>query len=382
MGDAVNNIVITGMGMATALGSSEMGSNAARAGISMIQLLDYEVPNVDDLKQEAETSPIKGHPYHNFTEGKAGLDRLICLGQDGLKELMETSGLKDLSKCGLIVNLSDGFHGAVVELSEAQDKSDNGQAQESNLAKKQETYRQDLIAQLLAGAGCDTQPSFSTIGFGGKPGIVNSLALAQTLLDQGQVEKCIIGAIESCLDPEYLQVCLKLEILKTEHNSSGFIPGEAGAFLLLEKQSQATKTNSHCYAVVDSYHIAQSTSQRFLNDESTIDQVQCLCETLSHCINTSTPENITLVSDFSGEPERAKTWAYTQTRLSNLLKSLEIKQSSYPAIQFGEVGAAFAYIALILACQAYTKGYAPSDNTLIWTLSDNGTSASVMIKKC
>ena len=377
MGEVNNKMVITAMGMATSLGTSEMGSNAARAGIDMIQTLAYELPNKGELKQESPTAPIKGHPYHNFTNGKVKLERLICLGQDGLKELIENAGIKDLSKTALIINLSDDFHAAVVELHKSQKKSSNDQSK-SPLAEKQESYRAELIPKLLDSVACDTQPFFSTIGFGGKPGIVNCLALAQTLLDQGQVDQCIIGAIESCLDPEYLKTCLKLEILKTEHNSSGFIPGEASAFLLLKPQNQA----NNYYAVIDSFHIAQCTSQRFLNDESTIDQAQSLCETISHCLNESSPDNVNLMCDFSGEPERAKTWAYSQTRLSNLFRSHKVANSYYPAINFGEVGASFAFISAILACQSYAKKYAASDSTLIWTLSDNGTSGSLILRNC
>lgn len=373
-------MAITAMGMATSLGSADMGSRAARAGLSLIQELPIAVENHGVLAKAYPNSATKGHPYHNYTNGKTGLDRLLCLGQAAFEDMLESAkGLRDLSKTALIINLSDGFHSTICELLAVENQENPTiDPKQSKLAQQQASCQQELIAQLLSNFP-GASPFFSTIGFGGKPGIVNSLMLAQNLLQQGQVDSCIIGAIESCLEPDYLQDCNQLEILKTDLFSDGFIPGEAAAFLLLENNSSLTQRP--VLATVDSYQLSQCASQRFVQEDSAVDQAQALTDSLSACLTESLPADMVLYCDFSGEKDRAKTWSYSQTRMSQLLQQHPIRKSLYPAINFGEVGAPFAYVATIMACHAFDKGYADSDTAVIWTLSDNGVSGSLVLKK-
>jgi 3-oxoacyl-[acyl-carrier-protein] synthase-1 len=92
-----------------------------------------------------------------------------------------------------------------------------------------------LAKRLLNSCETEIPEDNCRICFGGHAGVATVLRDAVEQMANGVIDRCIVGGIDSCVEPRYLQAAASLRLVRTGVNPVGFLPGEAAAFLLVEK---------------------------------------------------------------------------------------------------------------------------------------------------
>ncbi|MEW6290754.1 MAG: beta-ketoacyl synthase N-terminal-like domain-containing protein [Thermodesulfobacteriota bacterium] len=189
-------------------------------------------------------------------------------------------------------------------------------------------------------------------------------------------EFCLVGGVDSYLDPDTLDWIEDNEQLHVPSNAWGFIPGEAAAFCLLCSQNTAEKYRLPVRAQL----LAISTA---IEENRIKTETVCLGKGLTMSVKNCLQE---LPADFridyticdqNGEAYRADEFGFMLARLSERF----VDPSDYlaPADCWGDVGAASGPLFINSVIAAAEKGYAKGPHTLLWTSSEGGERSAAII---
>ena len=82
--------------------------------------------------------------------------------------------------------------------------------------------------------------------------------------------------------------------------------------------------------------------------------------------------------DFNGEEERALAWGHLQSQMA-MRMIVEHRQTWVPVGGFGDTGAVRGALSCILAARALQRGYAKTDQALVWIFGDQREVGLVVI---
>ncbi len=367
-------IAVTALGMVSALGRDVVTScAAARAGLRrMTELEGLEVmaPGSDDAQ------PVTGHPAAGYTDGFGGLGRLARLGAGALADLAASAWVADWTGTGLILALPSGYY------RRAAARLEPGRAAEieEDLNAQREALEQELADKVVRLARVPIPATRQRLIFGDQAGFVEALWTAVWALEQGKLTRCVVGGIDSYLEPDVLNALFALDILKTPDNPAGLVPGECAAFLLLETAASARARGAPILAQLGG--LARAT-----------ESVDRTAEKPAVGVGLATAAAVTLeqlgagplgprfvIGSLNGDVHRARDWGYAAVRLQGR-KLLAAYEDWHPALSFGDVGAATGPAAACLAARAFARGYAPAPAALVWLAADDGGRGSVYVRR-
>jgi 3-oxoacyl-[acyl-carrier-protein] synthase-1 len=100
------------------------------------------------------------------------------------------------------------------------------------------------------------------------------------------------------------------------------------------------------------------------------------------CVPLTRPESAVefAVSNFNGERYGALEMLLYRARFYRTHR--DYMATAYPAMSFGETGAAGGAIALAVAADAFRQGYAPGEHALLELVSDNGMRVGAYVSRC
>lgn len=214
----------------------------------------------------------------------------------------------------------------------------------------------------------------------GHPACLLALAAAFERLAQGRLEACLVAGVDSWLDPAtlaWLEAEDRLHGAGKLNNAWGFVPGEAGAaLLLLSEAAAATQRASPVAAVLGVGRANESKGART--------QTVCIGDGLTEAIRAALAALPAgkLVSDtycdMNGEPQRADEFGFAALRTRASFMSAADFHA--PADCWGDVGAAGSALHIALACTAATKRYARGALAVTWaSAGDAPERAAVML---
>ncbi len=193
----------------------------------------------------------------------------------------------------------------------------------------------------------------------------------------GRGDFCLIGGVDSYLEPETLEWLDEGEQLHSTANSWGFIPGEAAGFCLLASQRAAER----CRLKVLGWVLAVATAmEQNLIKTDTVCTGQGLSRAVKQVLQAvpSPEERVNqTICDMNGERYRADEFAFTIARTSE--RFVDASDFLSPADCWGDVGAASGPLFLNLVSAAARKGYAKGPRTLLWTSSESGERSAAVI---
>jgi 3-oxoacyl-[acyl-carrier-protein] synthase I len=202
------------------------------------------------------------------------------------------------------------------------------------------------------------------------------LESASRLLIEGECEFCLVGGVDSYIDPDTLDWIEGNEQLHIPSNAWGFIPGEAAAFCLL----CSTNTANQYKLPIKAQLLSTATTQ----EENCIKtETVCIGEGLTSAVSRALkalPDGMKInqiYCDQNGEAYRAAEFGFMLARLSEYF----IDSSDYmaPADCWGDVGAASGPLFVNLVCAVDEKEYDDGQVSLLWTSSEGGErSASIL----
>ncbi len=204
---------------------------------------------------------------------------------------------------------------------------------------------------------------FEEYSFEGHSGVISLIEKAWHQLDNGSIKRAIVGGIESCLFPEWLDKLDEDYRIKSRRNIDGYIPGEISAFIIIEKDSSRRDKNKTVF-LIDGL-TAENSSGRLRKVVSDL-----LVENVEPPI---------VVADLNGESKRMKDWALVKTALGERLGSPAILE--HPADTLGDMGAASGAALTIIAMYYLQNKYPDKQSALILTSSDHKERRAIRLIK-
>jgi 3-oxoacyl-[acyl-carrier-protein] synthase I len=192
---------------------------------------------------------------------------------------------------------------------------------------------------------------------------------------EGDCRFCVVGASDSWLDPETLIELDETRRLKTEEIRDGFIPGEAAAFVVLERADTALQRHHPAYARCSEVSIAQESNTRDVDSVCTGQALaECLYPVTARLRRSSSPLRAVLC-DLNGESYRATEWAYAYARVFRDSANPCPRTLLHPADCIGDVGAATGALLLTFGAWMIKRDPDRWNSSLIWCSSDKGARA-------
>lgn len=346
-----NNIVISGVGMVSAIGNDwEQSCAAHRAGVN--QFLAYEdfYPENEEMDfSEPEPLTAARSPLIGSQMEELRAPRLIV---PALQDLISNSGISREMFDSTIV-LTAVSPGVSAE-------------HEKRLF---EAYRQEILKLSL---NCAAKRKMIKAG---NTGFAEMLIAAKNLLESGQCESCILLAVDSLNSFETLKGLDEMERIKGKKNPSGLIPGESAVAIIVETQAHALARNAVILATVSA--IAGTMEQNTISSDRPSSGLGLSNAIRQACQQAGELKPRWIVCDLNGETYRAYEWGMTQVKANDVLSGLA--SVWHPADCFGDVGAATGGLLIGLVIKAFEKEYAPANDCLIWCSDDEGKRAAMVV---
>lgn len=232
------------------------------------------------------------------------------------------------------------------------------------------------LIENLKGAISGFQPALIEVVTDGRAAGLSALHRASAAIASGRIAGALVGAVDSLVRPATYDRLVAAGVVKGQVNDRGILPGEAAAFLVLEKQP----LNGQRLAMIQSSSIA---------DEPTAgtdkpNQAQGLTTALRALRTSVSMTDLPLfICDLNGDRYRALEWGMALTRVfGNLHEKPDAPTSGefwHPADCIGDTGAASGILNCIWAVESLRKGYALVNQVLVWGASENRLRAAVMV---
>lgn len=196
-------------------------------------------------------------------------------------------------------------------------------------------------------------------------------------IGNGAASLCLVGGVDSYLEPEALEWLDAEDQLHSQTNSWGFIPGEGAGFCLL-----CSERTAHQYSLPVLGEILAAATAKETNLIKT--ESVCLGEGLTDALRkaaTGLPPGSRIdntICDLNGEPYRGNEWGYTLVRVGEHF--VDPTDFMTPADCWGDVGAASGPLFVVLAVVSGLKGYANGSHTLIFTSAETGERSAALIR--
>lgn len=363
---------ITAIGLVSALGTDSSTSlAAARAGLSRAAPLKTVNPLTEDYLLGA---PLIGHTLPGgLAEGFVGAAKARLMGRAALDDLLAKCGDRSWERTGVYLVLSNCF------LLDATQEDGGGELDGEPEAEQPSVEWTKATEQLLPSL-LDQTPVAAAgrkrLYYGGHAGIVRALEQAHQDLMANAVDACVVGAIDSCIEPRVLRAAARAQMLKTSDIPNGFMPGEGAAFFLLQREAEVTGGApvqlTAFAAAVDPRH-----SLMDLPPDGT-----GLATAVEACVARLSAEQRArlglVVADLNGEERRALEWGYCLVRLKSS-HPLSSTRTWLPAASFGETGCASGPLAICVAVRALERGYAGSGQVAVVLSSEDGEKAALCL---
>lgn len=376
-------IALSGLGMVSSLGPDAVcGCAAARAGL--VRTTPVQEHLAFDPSSGAP-EPILAHAVPALTRGFRGFGRLVRLAVPAFAALVQDARLRaaELSDTAVIVVLPSGFHLGVAEALDAlaAERDDDVEPLLSDLPREvaneglRAACRARLVAKMLA--ACEGgAPRHRVLLFEDQAGLGTALLLAIDLLTRGEAARCIVGGVDSYVDPDHLAAAEALDTLKTPSNPVGFMPGEAAAFVLVEPLERAKLAERPVLATIDGIAHRGDAPHQFARNPA---HGCVLADVVAHADGSTEALGRAcglVVGGCNGTEWNALQWGHALPRLSPTLRDAP---HWHPVASFGEAGAATGFLGLSMAARAHAAGHAPGPASTVWALSAGGPVAAIAL---
>jgi 3-oxoacyl-[acyl-carrier-protein] synthase-1 len=195
-------------------------------------------------------------------------------------------------------------------------------------------------------------------------------------LSAGAVDAAVVVAADSLLDGPRLQVLHAQGRLKCDGAPAGLQPGEAGVALLLMRAADPALPPGPRLSLLtlcmDDEPLAFSAGSASTGE--------ALARVLAAAGAHRPGGPAWVLSDHNGEHYRANDWGSAWARLRAQDEAFADCTVWYPALSFGDTGAAGSLLALAMVQQAHLRGYAPAPTALVSAAADGPERGAVLLQ--
>jgi 3-oxoacyl-(acyl-carrier-protein) synthase len=372
-------LAVTGTGLVSSLGLDAPSScAAARAGLRRIVELDA----LHAMDDDEELAPVSGHQVPLIASGFFGFARLVELSVGALRDLQRS--MPDLAEGRLGIVMLVGasvYKDADFKLMRAASGEDpeGVDADEAQFKEFDQRITNALLQTVLKRSGLRAVPALTATLRGTCVGIVSALEKAQEWLRAGACDRCIVGAVDSLVDANVLDVLDRLGLLRTLGRAVGILPGEAASFHALDLPDSAAARRRGCRTIIRAPMLAAGSANPRLIPQP-IERRETLATAISEAIAMVYAGQFagTVLTNLNGDEHRAQAWGATLARL-RASHDLGELATWFPCLSFGDVGAAVGCVSIAMVAQSWARPAPPPPRALVCLLDDVGGRAVIPI---
>ncbi|MCC6559522.1 MAG: hypothetical protein IT372_41930 [Polyangiaceae bacterium] len=364
-------LMISAMGACTCFGDITTAAAADRAGLTRAR----ELPHAPYIDEETEdTALLAGHPISGITDGFEGHGRLCRIGAAALQDLLASAPWVNPRRAALFLVLPQFMEPEEdegdVELDDAEPPPPRYFTTES---------ARSIAEQIASMVGLAVAPDALRSYPEGRRGNARSLQEAIDWLRRGRCDHAIVGACDAELDSYRIARAFAAGRLKTTGNPVGFMPGEAGAFILLERYEAAPGRDRAPEALLVDPCVANEESSYAAEKPATGRGLsQVLISALSGLGAASAGRGDVYI-DLNGEPYRSMDWGSALARAQSAC-AVGSWRRRILAANFGETGAAAPILAVCLAARSFAREYSHGPSAVVLFADDDGARAAIPLR--
>jgi 3-oxoacyl-[acyl-carrier-protein] synthase I len=209
----------------------------------------------------------------------------------------------------------------------------------------------------------------------------SALEMAASAVAAGRVDLCVVGGVDSYVDPDtlaWLEHCDQLHGAGQRNNAWGFLPGEAACFFLVASQRGVNTFKLEPLLELSAVATGQEANRIKTDSVCTGVGLTNVFERVLESAKVNAGLIDDIICDMNGEPYRADEFGFTLARTAHYFA--EPSAFSAPADCWGDVGAASAPLFVLLAAFAGRKRYAKGPATLLWASSEGGRRGAAVVR--
>jgi len=381
--ESAEAVCITGMGMVTSLGLDVKTScAAARAGIVRSAEIDYfPVRSPDD----GSVSGLVVHAAPMITDGFEGDARLLRLMAAALSDLRRQTpdGPWGQGKTAFYLSLPDPLR-TYTGTALIADEKERGQWEEDARAAAErppdESRPRNLLLKSARLSDWPGEPKLRFVSTSGNTGVAEALSRAMEDMAKGAVDTAVVGGVDSFCGAEMLAWLDSTGRLKTPDLPAGLQPGEGGAFIAIEALRGVRARKGSSLATIQATRLGSETRTLLSGEPPLGEGLTSLLQGVPAGGQTKGGKPW-FITDQNGEPYRAMEWGYAVVRLIRDWPGLHDAVLWYPAISFGDTGAAFGAVAVCMAVRAYERAVSPDARAIVVSSSDSSNRSVVVLQQ-
>ncbi|ATB45714.1 hypothetical protein [Corallococcus macrosporus] len=356
-------VFVEALGMASCLGPAIPACAAFRANL----LRPSPSPDVDVAEPGEEVPrPVTVCALPAATFGFSGVGRLVALACEVLKDVGTRVDLRALGpETGVCLALPDPWERGL----------DLGEP-DASVALRVEALGRRVLDTSLRNLGLEWSGPRRFFG-GGHVAFARALHAAEAALRSGGLRSCVVMGVDCLVEAPTLHALADERRLKTPEQPVGLTPGEAGAALFLTTEALVEPSRGEAQVVLHAVRLGDEPHPRGADRPSDGRALAACAEAVLAAAGVLRARPL-LVSDHNGEEGRAREWGMVLLHLRAMDASLEELQAWYPAIGFGDVGAAMGAVNACVAVRGLQRGYAPSSVSLVFASADDSGRAAIL----
>ncbi len=165
-----------------------------------------------------------------------------------------------------------------------------------------------------------------------------------------------------------LEDVYELGLVRTPESAVGFFPGEAAAWVLLERADAARASEAPAQAWLGNVALEREAFHRLSGD---VPVGAALLRAATSCGKGRTPEETGLVlANLNGDEWRARDLGLALPEMKEAGLPADAPRW-YPPASFGEIGAATGAVSACMAVRGFARGYAGTATALVLLLADD-----------
>lgn len=365
---------ITSLGLTTSIGHDVVTACAAhRTGAMRFAPLK----GVTAYDPEELEAPVIGAPVKGITDGFIQTGRWLAMARASLADLVRYGQLPGPAEDRAF------WSGTALLWALPIIRHERFLWPETEVLELLEGSCGELLAK-LAGVQTRRLPAAQAYACEGEVSLAVALQRLERMAASGQLERAVVIAVDSWLDKLSLGALARGQRLKTPERSSGLIPGESAACVLLETPSSAARRGRAPQAEVLGVRSARAPAQSGPEEArpgSAAGVGRRVAEAIAAVLADAQlrpPFDGDLLIDLNGEAWRAESWGYALVAL-RAWGWLGQTREVLPAKSLGDVGSATAGVCVCLAVRAFARGYAGGGRSVVVSVSDRGDASAILL---
>ena len=234
--------------------------------------------------------------------------------------------------------------------------------------------REHFLVPALAELGVSVPAERMAVVEEGKCGAAWSIDLARQLLERHEAERVVILSVDTYCDPYSIAWLTERNLIKTDEQPMGLIPGEAGAAIVLERADAARSRGSAIHAIVTHAAVDNRQDYEYLQPDHIGRALAVAARTALGAGGGRFRGDLYL--DLNGLEWRATVWGHAQIALQHEI-DFERSRQIVPATSLGEIGCASGSIAICLAARSFARGHSSGNQVLVCSVDDFGDVAAI-----